>query len=174
MSDTSRDAFESCFDSKDIAYVAELLTVEQIRYSLERSKYLENYHGGCVEFNLNEVLFERELQYLLRNALDVKRTSIMQSTDKNPNNLVNIQALKGQLDIVDIIGRYTRLQKAGHNFKSLCPFHSEKKPSFMVYPEKQNWHCFGACNAGGDIFQFVMQIEKCDFKQALNILSRTK
>lgn len=81
-----------------------------------------------------------------------------------------IDEIKEKLDVVDIIGDYVALQKTGHTFKALCPFHSEKTPSFMVTPEKQSWHCFG-CGAGGDIFSFVMKKEGVDFSRALEMLA---
>lgn len=81
-----------------------------------------------------------------------------------------IEEIKSRIDIVDFISRYVPLKKSGSNFKALCPFHAEKTPSFFVSPEKQIWHCFG-CGKGGNIFNFLMEMEKIDFSEALQILA---
>ncbi len=74
--------------------------------------------------------------------------------------------MKQQADIVRVIGEYVRLKKSGQNFMGLCPFHSEKSPSFAVHPVKQIYHCFG-CGVGGDVFKFIMEVEKCAFPEAV-------
>ena len=76
-----------------------------------------------------------------------------------------IDDIKSRLDIVDVISGYTSLSRAGQRYKAPCPFHQEKTASFMVYPERQSWHCYGACSSGGDVFTFVMQIENIDFAE---------
>jgi DNA primase len=78
--------------------------------------------------------------------------------------------VKQQADIVRLVGDYVRLKKSGQNFLGLCPFHSEKTPSFAVHPVKQIYHCFG-CGAGGDVFKFIQEIERVSFPEALRLVA---
>jgi DNA primase len=82
----------------------------------------------------------------------------------------SIEALKSRLDIVDVVGNYIELKKAGANFKAPCPFHDEKSPSFVVSPQKQFYHCFG-CGAGGDAIKFVMDYEHLSYPEAIEKLA---
>lgn len=82
----------------------------------------------------------------------------------------SIESLKSSIDIVDVVGSYIELRKAGANYKANCPFHGEKTPSFVVSPSKQIYHCFG-CGAGGDSVKFVMEIEKLSYPEAIEKLA---
>jgi DNA primase len=78
--------------------------------------------------------------------------------------------VKQQADIVRVVGEYVRLKKAGKDFSGLCPFHQEKTPSFSVSPGKQMYYCFG-CHEGGDVFKFVMALERCEFPEAVRTVA---
>jgi DNA primase len=80
------------------------------------------------------------------------------------------ERVKQQADIVRVVGEYVRLKKTGKDFSGLCPFHQERTPSFTVSPIKQIFYCFG-CGKGGDIFNFVMEIERCEFAEALRLVA---
>ena len=82
----------------------------------------------------------------------------------------SIENLKSQIDIVDVVGNYVQLKKSGASYKGLCPFHSEKTPSFIVTPSKEIYHCFG-CGAHGDAIKFIMEIEKLNYREAIEKLA---
>jgi hypothetical protein len=79
--------------------------------------------------------------------------------------------VKRSADFIAIVSRYTKLHRAGRQFTGLCPFHSERTPSFYADPERKLFKCFGRCNAGGDILDFVMRIEQCCFLDAVRIVA---
>ncbi|MCJ7793153.1 MAG: DNA primase [Candidatus Marinimicrobia bacterium] len=82
-----------------------------------------------------------------------------------------LEEIRKKIDLVELINEYTPLKKTGRNFKALCPFHSEKIPSFVVSPERQIFKCFG-CGAGGDCFKFLMLTENMEFSEALQVLAK--
>jgi DNA primase len=81
-----------------------------------------------------------------------------------------VEQIKERVSITDLVGQRVKLGKSGRNLKGLCPFHSEKTPSFYVFPEKENYRCFG-CGEHGDIFTWVMKTENVDFGEALKVLA---
>jgi DNA primase len=81
-----------------------------------------------------------------------------------------VEQVRAGIDIVDLISQHVSLKKYGRTFKAICPFHNEKTPSFVVFPDTQRWHCFG-CGEGGDIFTFLMKIENMTFADALRRLA---
>jgi DNA primase len=83
-----------------------------------------------------------------------------------------LDEIRAAVDIVDLVGRFVSLKKAGVNWKGLCPFHGEKTPSFMVNPRKGIYHCFG-CGVGGDAFGFLMRQDKLAFPEAVRALAKT-
>jgi len=82
----------------------------------------------------------------------------------------SIESLKNSIDIIDVVGSFIELKKAGANYKANCPFHGEKTPSFVVSPSKQIYHCFG-CGVGGDSIKFLMELEKLTYPEAIEKLA---
>src|SRR5438309_385741 len=82
-----------------------------------------------------------------------------------------VEQVKSKVDIVEVISSYVPLKKAGRNFAAVCPFHSEKTPSFMVSAERQVFKCFG-CGESGDVFSFLEKIEGWDFRETLEELAK--
>ncbi|NNE09307.1 MAG: DNA primase, partial [Gemmatimonadetes bacterium] len=81
-----------------------------------------------------------------------------------------VEQIRAANDIVSVVGSYVRLRKAGRNYKGLCPFHREKTPSFIVSPERETFHCFG-CGKGGDVYRFIMEMDACEFPEAMRTLA---
>lgn len=82
-----------------------------------------------------------------------------------------VEQVRLATDIVELIGGYVPLKRVGRNHRGLCPFHSERTPSFYVNPERQSYHCFG-CGVGGSTFNFVMAMEKLEFPEAVRFLAK--
>jgi DNA primase len=82
-----------------------------------------------------------------------------------------VEEIRARNDIVELIGMYVNLKRAGSNFSGLCPYHSEKSPSFTVFPATQSFYCFG-CGAGGDAITFVQRSENLDYPAAVEFLAK--
>ncbi len=83
-----------------------------------------------------------------------------------------VAEIKRRIEIADYVGRSVTLRKSGRNFRGLCPFHTEKTPSFYVFTDRGTWRCFGSCGEGGDLFTFVQKRENVEFPEALRLLAR--
>lgn len=157
----------SIFDSRDTERLAEL-GIPQLRREIARSEYLEGYYGGCVAYNTDEVIFEREYQAACKKAIELIRSRQPKPTVTN-NKFIDIDSLKSRYDLVDYIGRYTKLHKSGSRHSGKCPLHAGKtQNSIVIYPDN-TFHCFG-CLVHGSIIDFVMAYDHVDFKGALAIL----
>src|SRR5262249_54997848 len=115
--------------------------------------------------------FQRLLT-LLSSHSALSRPQSLQNTPSMANPGDFAYTLKQQADIVRVVGDYVKLKKAGtQNFSGLCPFHSEKTPSFSVHATRQFYHCFG-CGASGDVFSFVQKIENITFPEAVRAIAQ--
>src|SRR5260221_766528 len=126
--------------------------------------YSFNILSKCIEFSFwfhNFHIIHPSVIFF--NIFSLRRGTIAFTMDQ-------VGKVREATDIVALISSYISLKKAGANFKSQCPFHSEKSPSFVVSPERQIWHCFG-CQKGGDAFTFLMEYEHIEFPEALRILA---
>ena len=83
-----------------------------------------------------------------------------------------VDEVKQRVDIVELVSRSVQLKKAGRNYTAPCPFHTERTPSFVVFPHTGTWRCFGACGTGGDAFNFLMRKENLEFREALEMLAQ--
>ncbi len=84
----------------------------------------------------------------------------------------SVAEVKQRISLTDLVGRTVKLQKSGRNHRGLCPFHTEKTPSFYVFEDSATWRCFGSCGEGGDVFSFLQKKENIDFRDALEALAR--
>src|SRR6187549_1072189 len=82
----------------------------------------------------------------------------------------HLDEIRARIDIVEIVGQFVKLKRTGENWKGLCPFHTEKTPSFTVNPKRNIYHCFG-CGAGGDAFSFLMRQDRVAFPEAVRALA---
>src|SRR5688500_15474695 len=107
-------------------------------------------------------------RYTLTNHLTTASAAVRGTREINSSGIV--AEIKTKLPAADVVGETVALKRAGTVLKGLCPFHSEKTPSFIVTPERETWHCFG-CGEHGDIFTFLMRRDGLDFREALSRLA---
>lgn len=112
----------------------------------------------------------RHIQYLGRCYDLLHGTALF--TPKPVSGRVDVTALKERADIASVISQDIELRPAGRTFKARCPFHEDRTPSFVVYPETGRWWCFGACNDGGDVINYIQRARDCGFREAIAELKR--
>jgi hypothetical protein len=162
---------ESNLDFSTTAYMAETFTLQQVRHELTQAE-----RKAEAAFDSHDTTLEvywKQFAACCREALDVLRVS---TPTRRPgiNSRVSIDDLKARYDLVDYIGQYTKLRKSGARFYGLCPLHADKKSESLVIFPDQHWHCFGACNTGGDLITFVMKLNSTDVKGAIALLDGGK
>jgi hypothetical protein len=157
------------FDENDVGYLARHLTEAQLNkelrnHNVRRAFEIQKRWPLCLD---SEDRFYLEFACVVQKAIEKTRTN--KPRIRGSINL-DVDEIKANLDIVQLIGKYTQLRQSGRNYTGICPFHFEKHPSFTVYPQSQSWYCF-SCNRGGDVISFITLIEKVEFKSALVILA---
>jgi hypothetical protein len=181
------------FDADDVNYLVHRLSLKELRQEQhwgELEAFVQEQFAGTpyqhmfqgIDFPDHAAYFDfpfADYAAACKIALEIKKSERPVAVQSRGicnravgRSHLDIETIKTRNDIVEVVSKYIQLIKSGKNFKALCPFHSEKSPSFYVYPEKQNWHCFGACNTGGDVIRFIQKIKNCDFPTAAEILSR--
>lgn len=163
------------FTSKDVAYLVSLgeaqikteLAAPGIREAVRMSNWPE-YLGQNNYFWLE---YRRAclLASEIIDSVKPRRAYTAEFTNRR-HSKVDVDEIKNRANIVAIAETYTKLYKTGGTFTGLCPLHSEKHGSFVVHPDRQTWHCYGACNKGGDVISLVMAVESVDFKTAIQRL----
>lgn len=180
------------FDHNDVLYLGECFTPAQLRHeihnaelnadltkALEGTAYLYMMFGQYTPeiktFCESYYSFPwRDYKTYCEAAL--KYQKIINSAPKprvalGNGRRIDIQAVKDLNDIVRVIEGYTKLRKSRYNrYIGKCPIHDDRDPSLTVYADSQTWHCFGACNTGGDVISFIEKMENCDFRQAVELL----
>jgi hypothetical protein len=160
------------FDYIDTFILANTFTAPELRHELHHADVMAKVNDTFIGTPYaNETPFPwADYAGCVREALECVKLAPCQPVKDN-HRRINIQALKAGNDIVTVIERYTTLRKSGNNrFNGKCPLHDDKGPSLTVYAQSQSWHCFGACNKGGDVFDFIKAAECVDFEKAAAIL----
>ena len=149
------------FDDEDVTYLAVYLDIKQLTNGIRTAEIEQGVARMWAKDA--DVTHWMEFEKVCRRALEIQKS-------RQPHVEVrvgkfSVQAIKEAHDIVDIIGRYTKLRKAGKEYIGKCPFHEERQPSLEVNQDKQLFYCF-SCQRKGDLINFIMQIENLDTKQA--------
>jgi len=168
------------FDASDSDYLTLNFSATELRKEVvsaeERGKLARIYSTFGEEgreeerYWLTQEAYYIEFARAARSALDVRQwLDLNEKVKTHPGRRLDPKVVKAKVDILALVEHYTKLRKSGRNFTGCCPLHDDRHPSFVVYPERQSWHCFG-CNKGGDAISFVMEAEHIDFLGAVSIL----
>lgn len=154
------------FDAEDAAYLASNLPSEQLR----RERHTAEIEQGVARMwaKDDDLIYWREFGKACLRALEIQRARDPQAKVRRGE--VSVQAIKERHDIVDVVGRYTNLRKAGKEYIGKCPFHDDRQPSLEVNQDKQLFYCF-SCQRKGDLINFIMEIEELDTKRACLFLT---
>ncbi len=166
------------FDAGDINAILVVWDGDKQRLRFTPAELRKQIHAADVDASVCRTFGEDDWAFVFADlkgamelALDILLSNQPKAAPRPGRQTIDVQAVKANIDIVAVAERYTRLRKSGQNFNGLCPLHADKKtPSFFVYPKDQSWHCFGACNQGGDVISLVMAAEHLDFKAAAEAL----
>lgn len=154
------------FDANDIDYLTVYLSSEQLKREIHHA---DNQVGVAKIFGEDaQESYWLDFKESCELALDIRKSA--QAKERIGKSSISILAVKETNDIADVISRYTRLRKYGKRLRGLCPLHNDKEPSLIVYPDQQKWHCFGACNTGGDVVDFIKLAENLDTSGAITRL----
>ncbi len=138
-------------------YLLALYQPEDHPFAEQRIEQLGDDRQAALEYMLE--LVPREIPGVYTQAKDPDHLERLLEAPTTTTGRIDYAALKERIDIVDYIGRTVQLRKTGTRYKGLCPFHGEKTPSFVVYPNTRSWYCFG-CNDGGDVIHFAKRMEQ--------------
>lgn len=142
-----------------VRYTSDRYSKSQLEREILRSKLsLEHFR--------NDVKMVEALKF----KIELYEMALTYARDNTPHYSLSAEALKSKVDIVEYVGKFTHLWRSGKNYTGRCPLHGERHASLFVYPERQDWYCFG-CLAGGDIFNFVQRFHDVNFYDSLKILS---
>lgn len=144
--------------------------IEELEKECQRIKKLsETENDYSLGYSLLSSIINEHKKKIIRYAWLKKRITIYNKEKLNKN--IDANELIKNIDIVDFIGGYTKLNNFGKEFRGLCPFHNEKTPSFFVNKNKGVYHCFG-CGQGGNVITFVIKMEGMSFRDALTYLNK--
>ena len=152
------------FSDEDVAYLATHFDIRQLKNELKTAEIEQGIARMWAKDD--DVIYWREFGKVCRRALKAQRAAEPSAT----NGKFSIEAVREVHDIVDVIERYTNLQKAGRDYKGSCPLHDDRHPSLIVSEGKQRFHCF-SCGQKGDVIQFIMLIENLDLNGACRFLA---